>query len=69
MERYDEHLMFKFFNYGLLTPYLRHDIAVSINTDDQGVSSTSLDRVYSLIALAAERNQTKEHNITNYKTK
>jgi len=60
-ERYDEHPIFKFFNYGLSTPYPNHDIAVSINTDDQGVFSTSLEREYSLIALAVERNQTEEH--------
>lgn len=62
MERYDEHPIVKFFNYGLSTPYPRHDIAVSINTDDQGVFSTSLEREYSLIALAIERNQTEEHH-------
>ena len=61
MSRYDEHPILKFFNYGLDTPYPRHDVAVSINTDDQGVFSTSLEREYSLIALAIERNQTDEH--------
>lgn len=61
MERYDEHPIVKFFNYGLDTPYPRHDIAVSINTDDQGVFSTSLEREYSLMALAIERNQTEQH--------
>ena len=55
MTRYDEHPILKFFNYGLSTPYKRHDIAVSINTDDQGVFATSLEREYSLIALAMER--------------
>lgn len=61
IDRYDEHPIVKFFNYGLSTPYPRHDIAVSINTDDQGVFSTSLEREYSLMALALERNQTQEH--------
>lgn len=60
MERYDQHPIVRFFNYGLHTPYPRHDISVSINTDDQGVFSTSLEREYSLIALALERNNTKE---------
>lgn len=60
IERYDEHPIIKFFNYGLSTPYPRHDIAVSINTDDQGVFATSLEREYSLMALALERNRTKE---------
>lgn len=57
MTRYDEHPIIKFFNSGLSTPYPLHAIAVSINTDDQGVFSTSLEREYSLIALAMERNQ------------
>ena len=61
MSRYDEHPILKFFNYRLDTPYPRHDVAVSINTDDQGVFSTSLEREYSLMALAIERNQTDEH--------
>ena len=61
MSRYDEHPILKFFNYGLDTPFPRHDVAVSINTDDQGVFSTSLEREYSLMALAIERNQTEEH--------
>lgn len=59
--RYDEHPILKFFNYGLNTPYPHHDVAVSINTDDQGVFYTSLEREYSLMALAIERNQTEEH--------
>lgn len=61
MTRYDEHPILKFFNYGLSTPYPRHDIAVSINTDDQGVFSTSLEREYSLMALAIERLQTEDY--------
>lgn len=61
IDRYDEHPIVKFFNYGLSTPYPRHDISVSINTDDQGVFSTSLEREYSLMALALERNQTQEY--------
>lgn len=59
MSNYDEHPILKFYNSGLNTPYNKHDIAVSINTDDQGVFSTSLEREYSLIALAMERNQTE----------
>ena len=62
IERYDEHPILKFFNYGLSTPYPRHDIAVSINTDDQGIFSTALEREYSLMALAIERNQAEEHS-------
>lgn len=57
MTSYDGHPIIKFFNAGLSTPFPRHDIAVSINTDDQGVFSTSLEREYSLMALAMERYQ------------
>lgn len=61
MERYDQHPILRFFNYGIDTPYAPHNIAVSINTDDQGVFSTSLEREYSLMALAMERNELKGH--------
>lgn len=57
MTRYDEHPILKFYNHGLSTPYKSHSIAVSINTDDQGVFATSLEREYSLMALAIERFQ------------
>lgn len=61
MERYDQHPILKFFNYGIDTPYKPHNIAVSINTDDQGVFATSLEREYSLMALAMERNEIEGH--------
>lgn len=61
IERYDQHPILRFFNYGIDTPYPSHNITVSINTDDQGVFSTSLEREYSLIALAMERNELKGH--------
>lgn len=61
MERYDQHPILRFFNYGIDTPYKSHNIAVSINTDDQGVFSTSLEREYSLMALAMERNELRGH--------
>lgn len=54
-DRYDEHPIIKFFNYGLNTEYPRHDISVSINTDDKGIFATSLEREYSLMALAMEK--------------
>lgn len=61
MERYDQHPIVKFFNYGLDTPYKERNISVSINTDDQGIFSTSLEREYSLMALALERNELQGH--------
>jgi hypothetical protein len=63
MERYDEHPILKFFNYGLNTEYPRHDISVSINTDDKGIFVTSLEREYSLMALSLELHQKEgQHN-------
>ena len=55
MTSYIEHPIFKFNNYGLNTPYKPHDISVSINTDDSGVFSTSLEREYALIGIALEK--------------
>jgi hypothetical protein len=57
MDKYDQHPILRFYNDGLATPYKPHHLALSINTDDQGVFSTSLEREYSLIALALERNE------------
>jgi adenosine deaminase len=55
--RYDQHPIFQFFNEGIETPYPKQGIYVSINTDDRGIFSTSLEREYSLIALALEKNE------------
>lgn len=60
-DRYDEHPIIKFFNYGLNTEYPRHDISVSINTDDKGIFATSLEREYSLMALAMEKHYSEGH--------
>lgn len=54
-DRYDEHPITKFNNVRLLSTYKSHDICVSINTDDSGVFSTTLEREYSLMALALEK--------------
>lgn len=59
MRRYADHPIFRFFNDGICTPFPQREIAVSVNTDDQGVFSTSLEREYSLLALALERNPFK----------
>ena len=63
MDQYDKHPIVRFFNYGLNTPYPKHNIAVSINTDDQGIFSTCLEREYSLMACALER--CKQEGLTN----
>ena len=64
IHRYDEHPIVKFNNYGLASPHLRHTISVSINTDDAGVFSTSLEREYSLMALAMEKHKDEEYTNT-----
>lgn len=61
MERYDQHPIIKFYNRGLNTQYPHHDICVSINTDDAGVFATSLEREYSLMALAMEKEENNEN--------
>lgn len=55
MTSYIEHPIFRFNNYGLNTPYPKHEISVSINTDDSGVFATSLEREYALMGIALEK--------------
>ena len=43
------------------SPHPHHAISVSINTDDAGILSTSLEREYSLMALAFEKHEDEEH--------
>lgn len=64
IQRYDEHPILKFNNHGLDSPNPRHSICVSINTDDAGIFSTSLEREYSLMALALEKQSNADHNNT-----
>ena len=54
----------KFNNHGLSSPYPHHAVSVSINTDDAGIFSTSLEREYSLMALALEKHEDLEHSNT-----
>lgn len=46
------------------SPHPHHAISVSINTDDAGIFSTSLEREYSLMALALEKHDDEEHHNT-----
>lgn len=55
VRNYEEHPIVKFFNHGLRTSYPRHNICVSINTDDKGIFATSLEREYSMMALSMEK--------------
>lgn len=50
IDRYDEHPISKFNTINGQTEYPKRDISVSINTDDKGVFSTSIEREYALIA-------------------
>ena len=55
-DRYDEHPILQFFNYGLNHEgTAEHSVTVSINTDDKGVFSTSLEREFSVMAAALEK--------------
>lgn len=49
--RYDQHPIFRFKDWTTG----QHHVGVSINTDDRGIFSTSIQREYSLIALAMEK--------------
>ena len=67
-DRYIEHPIFKFFNNGIKTLHEKRSLNVSINTDDKGVFSTSLEREYALLAWALEKEGIKneEHrNVSN----
>lgn len=64
---YDRHPMMRFYTLGLQSRGTREEhcpqIPVSINTDDQGVFSTSLENEYGLMALALERMRSPEGEI------
>lgn len=55
IDRYDHHPITKFNTIDRHGQYSRYDISVSINTDDKGVFSTSIEREYALIAHALIR--------------
>lgn len=64
--RYSKHPITKFFNLGLVA---QHDLlkscpqlSVSINTDDQGIFSTSLENEYALMAIALEKEKDENGN-------
>ena len=60
IDRYDEHPITKFNTLKRQHQYPRHDISASINTDDKGVFSTSIEREYALIAHALIRRYRQE---------
>lgn len=63
IDTYDSHPVVKFRNYGLSMIDNHNDcpqISVSINTDDKGIFATSLEKEYTLMALALEKQKTAE---------
>ncbi|MDQ0595164.1 adenosine deaminase [Chryseobacterium ginsenosidimutans] len=65
--RYAKHTITKFFNLGL---ELNHEkikncpqLSVSINTDDQGIFSTSLENEFALMAIALEKEKDENGNL------
>lgn len=66
IDTYDSHPILKFRNYGL--PVIDENdncpqISVSINTDDQGIFTTSLEKEYTLMALAVEKMKDGNGNV------
>ncbi len=63
IDTYDTHPILKFRNYGLSVMDDTNDcpqISVSINTDDKGIFATSLEKEYTLMALAVEKMKTED---------
>ena len=63
IDTYDTHPILKFRNYGLSVMDDANDcpqISVSINTDDKGIFATSLEKEYTLMALAVEKMKTED---------
>lgn len=59
MSTYNTHPLMEFNNVGLKTTGQYRGISVSINTDDRGVFGTSLEREFSLVAAALEKQYKK----------
>lgn len=60
IDRYDEHPITKLNTLKRQNQYPRHNVSVSINTDDKGVFATSIEREYALIAHALIRRYRQE---------
>ena len=64
VDRYSKHPITAFYNRGLKPNYDPDQITVSINTDDQGVFATSLEKEYALIACALEKKRNDDGSPT-----
>ena len=66
-KRYAKHPITKFYNLGLEldNEIIRNcpQLSVSINTDDQGIFSTSLENEYALMAIALEKEKDENGNL------
>lgn len=62
MSTYNTHPLMEFNNVGLKSTGQYRGISVSINTDDRGVFGTSLEREFSLVAAALEKQYKKSEN-------
>ncbi|WP_378106386.1 hypothetical protein [Chryseobacterium sp. sg2396] len=66
-KRYAKHPITKFFNLGLELDHekIRNcpQLSVSINTDDQGIFSTSLENEFALMAIALEKEKDENGNL------
>lgn len=54
-DSYSTHPILRMYNDNLMIDEDAHSISVTINTDDKGIFSTSLEREYSLLALSLEK--------------
>ena len=59
-----EHPITQFYNEGINTGEERHSISVSINTDDAGVFSTSIEREYAVMAKSLEEKYCKKGHLS-----
>lgn len=62
IEKYIKHPILRFNNFGLENNENSYHLSVSINTDDQGVFSTSLENEYALVVLALLKERDKDGN-------
>ena len=66
-KRYSKHPITNFYNLGLEidNELIKKcpQLSVSINTDDQGIFSTSLENEYALMAIALEKERDKSGNL------
>ena len=66
-KKYAKHPITKFFNLGLELDHEKlkncPQLSVSINTDDQGIFSTSLENEYALMAIALEKEKDENGNL------